>query len=66
MMSWGVVPDGRTSLSSNRSLSLSVLVIWYIVSLRFLLNPLDLQSSFVQQIVLELIHGQGYDHCLDN
>jgi len=29
-------------------------------------ESLDLQSRFVQQIELEVIHVDGYNHCLDH
>jgi len=76
MISWGIFPDGMTGLSCNTSQTLSV---WIMCTFNFTRlfrgitfykmsssESLDLQSKFKQQIALEVIRVQGYNHCLYN
>jgi hypothetical protein len=75
MMSWGVFLDGMTVLSCNSSQTSSVWIIctFYFTKLfpgtsvcKVSSESLDLQSSFVQKIVLEIIHVQVYNRSLDS
>jgi hypothetical protein len=68
-----VFPDGMTGLSCSRSQTWLCgqyarltykITLWYIVLHMSCPESLDTQFRFVQQIALEVVHVDGYNHCL--